>query len=32
MSGVGLGVAVIVEVGVPPDKDKVGAEGEVGLV
>ena len=28
----GLGVAVIVGVGVPPDKDRVGAEGEVGLV
>ncbi len=33
MSGVGLGVAVIVEVGVvPPDNDKVGDEGVVGLV
>jgi len=29
---VGLGVAVIVGVGVPPDKDRVGAEGVVGLV
>ena len=32
MSGVGEGVAVTVGVGVPPDNDKVGAEGEVGLV